>query len=238
MSSIRTFQAPFENRILAALSRDEYERVVAHAEMVRLNMGKVLYRPEEHVRHVYLPRGGMISLVSVLETGSSVEVAMVGNEGLAGIFAVLRQDTTPYQMTVQIPGNALRVKASAFRQEFDLGGKLQDIVLRYIRTLLWQLSQSAVCNRFHTLEERLCRWLLTSRDRVKAETFNLTQESLSQMMGAPRTRVTITMNKLRDEGLLSYGRGKIQIVDRRMLEAWSCECYRVISRQIDHYIAA
>jgi CRP-like cAMP-binding protein len=238
MSSIRTFQTPFENRILAALPREEYERLVAHAEMVRLATGNVLYRPEEHVRHVYLPRGGMISLVSVLETGSSVEVAMVGNEGVAGIFAVLRLETTPYQITVQLPSNALRVKASVFRQEFDRGSKLQDIVLRYTRMLLAQISQSAACNRFHTLEERLCRWLLTSRDRVRTDTFDLTQEFLSQMMGAPRTRVTIVMNKLRDEGLISYSRGKIQLVDRRMLESSACECYGVIARQLDHYIAA
>lgn len=130
MSSIRTFQTPFENRILAALPRDEYERIVAHAEPVRLPAGKVLYRPEDHVRHVYLPRGGMVSLVSTLEPLSSVEVAMVGNEGMVGIFAVLRMDTTPYQMVAQISGNALRVRAGDFRREFDRGGKLQDIVLR------------------------------------------------------------------------------------------------------------
>src|ERR1044072_9129511 len=172
MSSIRTFQAPFENRILAALPRDEYERVIAHAQPIRLTAGKILYSPEERISHVYLPRGGMISLVSVVASGSSVEVAMVGNEGVVGIFAVLREDTTPYQIVSQITGNSLRVRASVFRQEFDRGGKLQEIVLRYMRTLLAQISQSAACNRFHPLEERLCRCLLTSRDRVHSESFN------------------------------------------------------------------
>jgi CRP-like cAMP-binding protein len=238
MSSSPAHRIPFENRILSALPREEYERVTARAEPLRLPAGRVLCRAGEQLRHAYFPRGGMLSLLSVMEDGSSVEVGMVGHEGVVGIPAVLRVETMPYQVTVQLPGNVLRVGAAALREEFNRGGKLQDVVLRYMHTLLMQLSQSAACNRFHTLEQRLCRWLLISRDRARTDNFNLTQEFISQMMGAPRARVTIVAGNLQREGLISYTRGKVRIVDVRRLEATACECYRVVNEQISHFIAA
>ena len=238
MSSSQAHRIPFENRMLSALPREDYERITARAEPLRLPAGRVLCRAGEQLRYAYFPRGGMLSLLSVMEDGSSVEVGMVGHEGVVGIPAVLRVETMPYQVTVQLPGNVLRVGAGALREEFNRGGKLQDLVLRYMHTLLMQLSQSAACNRFHTLEQRLCRWLLVSRDRARTDNFNLTQEFISQMMGAPRSRVTIIAGNLQREGLISYTRGKVRIVDVRRLEAASCECYRVVNEQISHFIAA
>jgi len=238
MSFIQKLRTPFENKILSALPIEEYERVAALAEPVRLVTGKTLSRAGEHLRHAYFPRGGMISLLSVLKDGTSVEVGMVGSEGLVGIPAVLGIEISPYQLTVQLPGNALRLGVGAFREEFNRGGKLQNLVLRYMHTLLTQISQSAACNRFHTLEERLCRWLLVSRDRARTNTFNLTHEFISQMMGAPRSRVSVVAGNLQREGLISYSRGKIQIIDARRLEASSCECYQVVNEQISHFIAA
>lgn len=236
MSSLKPFQVFSENKILAALPREEFERIVSRGEMVRLITGKILGQPEVRLRDVFFPRSGMISLVSLLETGSAVEVGMVGDEGVVGIPALLRADTTPYQLVVQLPGSALKVKASVLREEFDRGGRFQDLILRYIYTLLTQIAQSAACNRFHTLEERLCRWLLVCR--VRAENFNLTQEFLAQMLGAPRSRVSVVAGTLQNAGLIAYCRGKIRITDRRGLEASACECYGVVNEQIEHFIAA
>ncbi len=229
---------PFENRILSALSRDDYERLSAGSEPVRLASGKMLCRAGEHLRHAYFLRGGMVSLISTMENGSSVEVGMIGSEGVVGIPAVLGVETMPYQLTVQLSGNALRLRMDTLREEFNRSGNLRGLVLRYLHTVLTQISQSAACNRFHTLEERLCRWLLVSRDRVRTDTFNLTQEFIAQMIGAPRSRVTIIAGKLQREGLIHYRRGKIRIIDRQRLEIASCECYRVITKRINHYLAA
>lgn len=238
MYSPKTLRVPFENKILAALSRADYERIAAHAEPVRLTAGKILCQAGDQLRHAYFLRGGMVSLVSVMENGATVEVGMIGSEGVVGSSAMLGMDAMPYQLTVQLSGNALRIGINHLQEEFNRGGMLQNLMLRYLHTVLTQVSQSAACNRFHSLEERLCRWLLVSRDRARTDTFNLTQEFISQMIGAPRSRVTIIAGNLQREGLIRYSRGKIQIVDGRRLEASACECYRVVSEQISHFIAA
>lgn len=238
MSSLKDSRLAFENRLLAALPAGEYRRLLPHLEPVRLPQNKILYSAGEAVRHAYFLRGGMVSLVSVTADGRAVEVGMIGNEGLVGVPVVLRTNTSPYQSIVQLPANAMRISGHVLRAEFDRGGRLHDLLLRYLHTLLYQISQSATCNRFHTMEERLCRWLLVSRDRAQTATLRLTQEFLSQMIGAPRTRVTLIAVRLQEAGLISYSRGQVVIRDRGGLEALSCECYGVVREQIGQFIAA
>lgn len=238
MPSLKEPSTAFGNGLLSALPRAEYERLSPHLELVRLTPGKILYNAGDVVRHAYFPRGGMICLLSTTEDGRTIEVGMIGSEGMAGIPIVLRSGAAPYQVMVQLAGNALRVSGNALREEFNRGGKLQDLLLRYTHSLLIQVAQSAACNSFHTMKARLCRWLLVSRDRTHTDTLQLTQEFLSQMIGAPRTRVTMVAHDLQRAGLIRYSRGKITILDKRGLEAKSCECYRVVREQINHFLAA
>lgn len=231
-------QSPFENHILRALPRAEYARLSPHMEPVRLAAGRTLYEAGESVRHAYFPRGGMISLISATEGGAAVEVGMVGSEGMAGLPAVLRNNVTPYRVVVQLQANAVRVPARVIRAEFDRGGVLQDLLLRYTHTLVTQLSQSAACNRLHSMRARLCRWLLVSQDRAQSDSLDFTQEFLSQMIGAPRSRVALVAGSLRRSGIISYGRGRIRVLDRPRLEAASCECYRIVRDEMSHFLAA
>ena len=209
-----------------------------HRETVRLTKGQVLYDAGDAIRHLYFPMGGMISLLSTTRDGASIEVGMIGNEGVAGLAVLLGINRAPYRVIVQIPGNAIRVRADALKKVFDRGGRLHDLLLKYTHTLLIQIAQSAACNRFHTVEERLCRWLLISRDRVYSDTIYLTQEFLSYMLGVPRTSVTAVAGKLQRAGLIRYSRGKIQITDRPRMEAASCECYDIIREDIRLFLAA
>lgn len=229
---------PFENRILGALPRGECARLSPYLEPIRLPAGRLLYGAGDAVRHAYFPRGGMISLLSVTEGGAAVEVGMVGNEGVVGLPVVLRGNVTHYQAVVQLQANALRVPAHVLRSEFDRGGRLQDLLLRYTDTLITQLSQSAACNRFHSMRARLCRWLLVSQDRAQADTLDFTQEFLSQMIGAPRPRVSIVAGSLQRAGIIRYSRGRIRILDRPRLESSSCECYKIVRQQMSHFLAA
>ena len=163
---------------------------------------------------------------------------MIGNEGMMGVPIILRNRVAPYQMMVQLAGNALRIRENVLRVEFDRGGKLQDLLLRYTHSVLIQVAQSAACNRFHTVEERLCRWLLVSRDRVQTDTLHLTQEFLSHMLGVPRTSVTMIAVNLQKEGFIRYNRGRITILDRSGLEAASCECYRRVREGSSNFLVA
>lgn len=229
---------PFQNLILNALPREEYARLRPSLEAVQLKQGKLLYGVGGQIRHAYFLAGGMASLVAVTESGASVEVGMIGNEGMVGLPSVLGINFSVYGVVMQLPGNALRIKADALRAEFNRGGMLQSMLLQYIHTLLTQLSQSAACNRFHTAEERLGRWLLVSRDRVQTDTLNFTQEFLSQMIGAPRTSVTAVAGNLQKSGLILYRRGKVRILDREGLASASCECYRVVRDEMSQFLAA
>lgn len=234
----RNLHVAFENQLLAALVKKEYDHLKPHLEPVRLTQGKILYGADGAIRYAYFPMGGMISLVSITEEGKTIEVGAIGNEGVVGIPAILGFNRSPYQVIVQLPCNAMRVRAGTLKEEFGRSGHLQSLLLRYTHTLLTQVSQSAACNGFHKVEERLCRWLLISHDRVKSNTFYLTQEFLSQMMGVPRTSVTMIAGKLQGAGLISYRRGKIQIIDRKKLESASCECYRKVTDELRQYLAA
>jgi CRP-like cAMP-binding protein len=229
---------PHENHILAGLTGEEYRRLVPHLESVRLAPGNILYEPDDKVRYAYFLRGGMVSLLSLTQDGKSVEVGMIGNEGFVGAPIIFGVSRAPYRIMVQLQASAVRIRGEALRGEFKRGGQLQDLLLCYAHTLLTQIAQSAMCNRFHTVEERLCRWLLVSRDRVQTDTLLLTQEFISHMLGVPRTSVTAIMSGLRREGIVRRGRGKITILDRRRLEHSSCECYRRVSDEIMQLCAA
>jgi CRP-like cAMP-binding protein len=226
------------NRLLAALPPDERERLTSGAELVRLASGKILFRASEHVTDAYFPLSGMASLISVTPEGRSVEVAVVGSEGMVGLPAVLGDGGSPYEAMAQLPSEAVRVRARVLRAEFERGGRLRELLHGHALTLLTQVSQSAACHRFHTLDQRLARWLLTTRDSADSDRFRLTQEFLSFMLGVPRTSVTSLAAAMQREGLISYSHGSITVLDPRRLEAASCECYRVVARQIERQLAA
>jgi CRP-like cAMP-binding protein len=228
----------FENRLLASLPREEYERLRPQLEPVRLPQGKILYHAGDAVRHAYFLRGGMASLVSVTADGRATEVAMIGNEGVVGIPIALRISVAPYQVVMQLPANALRIRAEPLAAALERGGALQSLMLRYTHTVLTQVAQSAACNRFHRVRARLCRWLLVSRDRVQTDTIHLTQEFLSQMLGVPRTHVTMIAGALQEAGMIRHSRGKIQITDRPALEAAACECYGIVRDELSRFLAA
>lgn len=230
---------PFaDNRILSRLPRADYERLRAHLEPVRLPRGRALFEAGDTVPYVYFLMAGMASLIAVTADDETVQVAMVGAEGVVGVAALLGINVMPYRVVLQLPATALRVDAVSLGAEFRRGGRLHDLLLRYLHTLITQVTQSAVCNRHHTIEERLCRWLLISRDRARSDLLALTQESLAHMLGVQRTGVTAAAAALQQDGLIAYRHGKIRLLDRRGLEARSCECYRVISQEIEQYLAA
>ena len=227
-----------KNQLLAALPRHEYERLAPHLELTHLPKGKTLAHPGESLRYAYFPTNGMISLLSTTESGQTIEVAMIGNEGLVGVPIILGVNVAPYWCMVQIQSDAMRISAAALRKEFKSGDVLNDLLLRYTHGLLTHITQSAVCNSFHTVQERLCRWLLVSRDRLKSDSINLTQEFISQMLGTARTGVTMAAIPLQDAGYIRYRRGKITILNRQGLESAACECYTIIRKEIDHNLAA
>lgn len=221
------------NRLLAALSQSDYLRLRANLEPVQLPKGEILYRAGDIVRYMYFVDDGQVSLLSVTRGGNTIEIAMVGNEGAIGIPVLLRSPKVPYTAMVQIAvKSAWRVKAGALKEEFDQQNNLRALLLRYIHALVTQITQSAVCNRFHSSEQRLARWLLTSNDLVKSNVFFLTHEFISHMLGAPRTGVTMAAGFLQNEGLIRYSRGKITILNREGLERFSCECYGIIRDEI------
>ena len=234
----KTLHIPVGNRLLAALPPAEYDVLLPHLQRVHLPLDTVLCQAGDRIQYAYFPVSGMASLLSITEDGEAVEVAMVGNEGLVDVACLLRVNITPYQSVIQISADALKIRVDVLRREFDKGHQLQDVLLRYTHSLLTHVSQSAVCNRYHKMDSRLCRWLLVARDRVKSDTLNLTQESIAQMMGAPRTAVTASACRLQDEGLIRYRRGKIMILNRRKLEETSCECYGIVRQNIDQFLVA
>jgi CRP-like cAMP-binding protein len=231
-------QLKHENHLLASLPGEEYQRLLPHLEPVRIATGKILYNTGDIVNHAYFPRGGMLSLLSTSEDGRTIEVGIIDKEGVAGVSAILGVKTAPYQVLAQLPTSALRVRGDVLKNEFVRGGRLQEILLRYLHALITQIAQSASCTRFHKPEERLCRWLLVSQDCVQSDTLHLTQEFLSYMLGVPRTTVTALAVSLQTKGAISYSRGKITILSRRHLEACTCECYRFLRHEFMSVIAA
>lgn len=229
---------PIRNRLLAALPDDGYKRLQPHFELVQLSNRKILCEAGDFISHAYFLNSGMGSLLALTQGGGTVEIAMVGNEGMLDIPAILGVHQTPYQIMVQLPGEGVKTKTDVIRAEFKRGGALQDLLLNYTHTLFTQITQSTVCNRFHTVEKRLCRWLLIAHDRVDGHTFHLAQEIISFMLGTPRTGVTMAAETLQDGGLIRYKRGKITILESPGLEQAACECYQVVAESLDHFLAA
>ena len=231
MSTLQADQPPTANRILNALSPAEYARLAPHLEPVSLSGGEVLYRPDEATTHVYFPNRGTVSVVSVFEDGGSVEVGIVGNEGLFGVSVLLGSVTSPLEALVQLPGDALRIRADLLKQEFKKCSALLDLILRYTQAFIIQIAQAAACNRAHQVEGRLARWLLMCQDRARADKLELTHEFIAAMLGIRRAGVTEAAGALQRAGIIKYHRGHITIIDRKGLEAASCECYRVVQQE-------
>jgi len=225
-----------QNKLLSALPTQEYERLLPYMETVSLNFQQIIYAPNQSIDYVYFPNSGIISLVNITEDGRTIEAAMVGNEGMAGIPVFLGADRMPGQAISQVVGNALRMKADVFKYEVTPGTSLYNLLLRYTQALLNQISQSVACNCLHSVERRCCRWLLMCHDRVRSDQFTLTQELLSQMLGVRRASVSEVAATLQKEGLIRYNRGKITIRDRLGLEATACECYRVVKEEFERLL--
>jgi CRP-like cAMP-binding protein len=228
---------PPQNKILAALPGKEYQRLLPHLTPVSLSMGETLYEMEGSIRHVYFPDSSVVSLVTHMEEGTSVEVGLIGNEGMVGLSVVMGDDVSQNHAIVQIADGAMRMSTAALRAELKHGGKLQSLLLRYSLTLLKQVSQTAACNRNHNPGERLARWLLLCQDRVGGSELRLTQEFLAQMLGTRRSRVSEAAIILQRAGLIRYSRGLVNILDREGLEEFVCECYRAVRAEFDRLIS-
>nr|WP_230966983.1 Crp/Fnr family transcriptional regulator [Nostoc sp. NZL] len=209
----------------------DYERLVPHLKLVSLPTRQVIYEPGEPITQVYFPQNAVISIVTSMEDGSTVEVGIVSNEGMVGIPVILGGNTTTTKAFVQISGAGMQMDADVLRNEFKRGGALQKLLLRYVRAIYTELTQGCACNCLHTLEERLARWLLTVSDRLESEEFLLTQEFIAQMLGVRRSGVTVAASTLSRAGMIRYQRGQINILNRGDLEATSCECYQVIQKE-------
>jgi CRP-like cAMP-binding protein len=210
------------------LSHEERGRLLTSLEPVRFSLGDVLYEPGERLAHLYFPTTCIVSLVYSMEDGATAEMALSGNDGAVGVALFLGGGTTSNRAIVATAGEALRMKAAVLREEFTRGGHLQQLLLRYTQGLITQISQTAVCNRLHSIEKRLCRWLLLCLDRVDSEQLLLTQEFISNMLGGRRESVTVAAGRLQDAGLIHYSRGHITLLDRKGLESAACECYRTV----------
>jgi len=225
------------NKILAALSAGEFEQFAAKLRPVHLELGETLYMPEQKIEHVYFINRGVVSILAALENGATVEAGVIGPEGMAGIPVVLGADSTPNQALIQSEGEALRMSSRDVKIEFRKGGKLRDLLLNYTHTLFTQVAQTAACNRLHSIEQRLARWLLLTQDRVGRNEFVLTQDFLSRMLGVRRAGVSVAASTLKQAGLIDYKRGIIFVSDRQGLENYSCECYRIVKEEYDRYLA-
>ncbi len=232
-----------QNHLLAALPVAEYQRLIPHLQVVPLSNQQVIYEVAEPIKYAYFPHQAVISLVITMDDGSTVEAALVGQEGMAGIPMLLGDKISPLQAVAQVPGDSMRIDADVLKTEFDRGGYLQRLLLRYVQAVFSELAQGSACNRVHSLEKRLARWLLKVSDRIGSKDFPLTQEFsdrigskdfpltqefIAQMLGVRRSGVTVAANALSRSGIISYKRGHITILDIEALEATSCECYRVV----------
>jgi CRP-like cAMP-binding protein len=229
-------QDPRKNQLLATLPRDEWERWLPQLEPVELPLGKVLYESGNTMSHVYLPTTAIVSLLYVLENGASAEIAVVGNEGIVGISLFMGGGSTPSRAVVQSGGYGFRLKAQSIKEEFDRAGPVMHLLLRYTQALITQMAQTAVCNRHHSLDQQLCRWLLLSLDRLQGCELVMTQELIANMLGVRREGVTAGALKLQEAGLIRYARGHIAVLNRQGLEQRACECYAVVKNEYDRLL--
>jgi CRP-like cAMP-binding protein len=224
------------NHLLAALPDAEWQRWLPQLEAVKLDLGQVLYESGRTLSHVYFPTSTIVSLLYVMENGASAEIAVVGDEGVVGISLFMGGESTPSRAVVQSAGAGLRLRAATIKDEFNRSGPVMHLLLRYTQALITQMAQTAVCNRHHTLDQQLCRWLLLSLDRLPGKNLVMTQELIANMLGVRREGVTEAALKLQKLGLIHYARGHITVEDRAGLEARTCECYAVVKKEYDRLL--
>jgi CRP-like cAMP-binding protein len=229
--------SPKQNHLLAALPAADYKRLLPKLEHLPLILGQVLYESGGEQEYVYFPTDSIVSLLYVMQNGSSAEIAVVGNEGLVGVALFMGGETTPSRAVVQSAGHAYRCRNSVLIREFERGGPLQHLLLHYTLALIAQMSQTAACNRHHTVEQQLCRWLLLSLDRLPSNELTMTQALIANMLGVRREGVTEAAGHLQAAGLIHYCRGRITVLDRAKLEARVCECYAVVKRESDRLLS-
>lgn len=228
--------SPRQNHLLDALPPDEWERLHGRMELKTMPLGHVLYESGDTLRHVYFPTNSIVSLLYVMENGASAEIAIVGNEGIVGISLFMGGETTPSRAVVQSAGQAYRIPGQYLKDEFFRAGPMQRLLLRYTQALITQMAQTAVCNRHHSVEQQLCRWLLMSLDRLASNELTMTQELIANMLGVRREGVTESAGKLQKLGLIEYSRGHIKVLDRPALESHACECYEVVKSEFDRLL--
>ena len=228
---------PEQNQLLAALPAGDLKRLLPHLEAVKLPLGLVIFESGSKSRHLYFPASGIVSLLYTMENGASTEIAVIGNEGVVGIALFMGGESTPSRAVVQSAGQGYRMKAAVVKAEFERGGPLQQLLLRYTQALIAQMTQTAVCNRHHAVDQQLCRWLLLSLDRLPSNELNMTQELIANMLGVRREGVTEAAGRLQDAGLIRYTRGRITVLDRPKLEKRVCECYAVVKKETQRLLA-
>ena len=224
------------NHLLSVLPEAEWERIGPHMVEVDMPLGQVVYESGDRLHHVYFPSTAIVSLLYVMENGASGEIAIVGNEGVVGIALFMGGETTPSRAVVQSAGKAYRLEARILKEEFHRAGPTQRLLLRYTQALITQMAQTAVCNRHHSIDQQLCRWLLLSIDRLPSNELKMTQELIANMLGVRRPGVTEAAMKLQDAGLIRYSYGHIEVLDRPGLEKRVCECYAVVKREFDRLL--
>ena len=224
--------SPNQNHLLAALPTEEYERVVAHLELVPMALGEILYEPGEQMRYAYFPTTAIVSLHYVMESGASADTAGVGNEGVVGIALFMGGETTPSSAVVQTAGYGYRLESRWLKEEFVRGGLMQRLLLRYTQALITQMTQTAACNRHHSIDQQLCRWLLLTLDRVSTNELTMTQELVASMLGVRREGITEAAGKLQRAGVIRHRRGHITVLDRSGLEKRVCECYGMVKKEL------
>ena len=227
---------PRRNHLLAALPDAEWQRWLPLLECVEMPLGQALYEPGRRLGHVYFPTDAIVSLLYVMESGASAEIAVVGNEGVVGISLFMGGESTPSHAVVQSAGQGFRLKAQTIKEEFNRSGPVMHLLLRYTQALITQMAQTAACNRHHSLDQQLCRWLLLSLDRLQGPELMMTQELLANMLGVRREGVTEAAHKLQEAGLIRYARGHITVLDRQGLERRACECYAVVKKESDRLL--
>ncbi|MFD2192281.1 Crp/Fnr family transcriptional regulator [Pistricoccus aurantiacus] len=227
---------PLHNQLLAALPSEVQERLFPHLKLIRLPLGKLIHQPGNVPRNVYFPIDAIISLIYVMDSGASAEIAIIGKDGLAGLSVIMGGEITNSRTVVQSAGHAYQLDNQRFRDEFDRHGALLELMLRYIQTLMDQMAQTAVCNRFHTIDQQFCRWLLHSLDRLPGDQLVMTQELIANMLGVRREGVALAARKLHKQGVIEYNRGRIKVLNRPALERLSCECYAAIKEEAERLL--
>jgi len=227
---------PEQNHLLAALSAAERERLYPHLQLVEMPLGKVVYEPGDVQQHAYFPTDCIVSLLYVLEDGASTEISIVGNEGLVGVALYMGGDTTPRRAVVQSAGHAYRLSGQVLREEFHRDSAIRLLLLRYTQALITQMAQTVVCNRHHSVDQQLCRWLLLALDRLPSNELTMTQELIAHLLGVRREGVTAAVGKLQRLGVISHSRGHITVLDRPALERLSCECYAAVKQETDRLL--